>query len=73
MTAVRLPQRCVACNWPRATGIISYGTMLHEPHCEACCKEWTTMLITAPIVLRTPLTLKDFRQWQAERKARMAA
>lgn len=56
-----LPHTCCACGKAPVTGVISYAGKVHEPHCEACCKEWETILAYADRVL----TLEHFRGWQA--------
>jgi hypothetical protein len=61
------PLRCCACGWPQCTGIISFGNKMHEPHCDACCKDWQNILKLLADHGSFPLTLKHFRFWQSRR------
>ncbi len=63
------PPRCVACNWVRCSGYISFGGKLHEPHCLACMSSWETLLSEKPA--RTVVGLREYRAWQAERAQKM--
>lgn len=58
---------CLGCGKAPPTGVISFAGHIHEPHCEACCKEWTVMMISSRVVLRQDVNLADFRAWQAQR------
>jgi hypothetical protein len=66
---VILPARCCACGWPQCTGIISFGNKMHEPHCDACCKDWERLMLNTRSSVLNNLGLQYFRRWQAERKA----
>lgn len=56
---------CCACRKGIPTGVISYGSRVHEPHCDACCKDWEAAMRLHEFSIR--LSLADFRAWQAER------
>jgi hypothetical protein len=64
---VILPDRCCVCGWPQCTGIISFGNKMHEPHCDACCKDWEKMLVAYTATGVRP-GLNHFRLWQFQRK-----
>lgn len=64
---------CCACRRGIPAGVISYGSRVHEPHCEVCCKDWEKILLGAAMAPpRVTLCMEDFRAWQAQR-ARQAA
>lgn len=56
---------CVVHRDVPATGVISYG-QTHEPHCEACCKQWEGVLWSERFAHRAyTLGISDLRVWQA--------
>lgn len=61
--------RCTACSFPRCTGYISFGTKLHERHCDACLRNWEKIMREAP----QELSLALYRAWQAARAEVMVA
>lgn len=64
-------QRCMACDWPRSGGYVSFGKELHEPHCLSCLSEWEKILRAATGAAALWITLDVFRDWQRERAQKM--
>ena len=58
---------CLGCGKAPPSGVISFAEHVHEPHCEACCKDWCAVLRVRAVLGSPHAGLADYRAWQAQR------